>query len=628
MPWQRDNRELTSTPIGVPWETPPAIRVWMMLLWYLLVGPMVSGNVSHQPFKWSLIQLEHSVVIQNRITPGAPSFTAHLSSLVRSYHGWAPIDESTRKYTVQRKAFYMCPANNPGKGYCNHPAEYYCAYWGCETIASEWAPGGGKDQFLTGSVQGGTCWHIYLNVSKPEDLGWTIGRTWGIRFWEPGTDTGGIILIKKEPVPNEPSGVGPNPVIAEEDDSNSIVHTVTISPNINVTENNTPGIPTKIKPSTLTPEVSPLWDMLQASYQVLNATYPNITKHCWLCYNIRPPFYEAIGVDIRFKKANETNPAQCLWNKESGRKQGITMSQVSGKGKCIGNVPKDKRHLCTTIHKSREITAEWLIPADNTKWICSQTGVTPCISLKVFNCITEYCIQVAVIPRLIYHPEDFIYDYQTTQAHHIQKREPFTALTVATLIAVGAAGAGTGITSLVQQNQKFQSLRIAVDEDLARIEKAMTALEQSVKSLSEVVLQNRRGLDLMFMQQGGLCAALREECCVYVDHTGVVRDTMAKLREGLEKRKKDWEVQQNWYESMFNYSPWLTTLLSTIAGPLILLILFLTFGPCIFNKLITIVKGRLEAAHLMLLRKQYEQIEDEGITPILGRAKEPSHIRD
>ncbi|NWU13103.1 ENV2 protein, partial [Cephalopterus ornatus] len=76
--------------------------------------------------------------------------------------------------------------------------------------------------------------------------------------------------------------------------------------------------------------------MLQASYQVLNATYPNITEHCWLCYDIRPPFYEAIGVDSRFKKANGTNPAQCLWNEESGHKQGITMSQVSGKGKCIG----------------------------------------------------------------------------------------------------------------------------------------------------------------------------------------------------------------------------------------------------------------------------------------------------
>lgn len=45
--------------------------------------------------------------------------------------------------------------------------------------------------------------------------------------------------------------------------------------------------------------------------------------------------------------------------------------------------------------------------------------------------------------------------------------------------------------------------------------------------------------------------------------------------------------------------------------------------PFLFNELIAIVKGRLERAHLMLLRNQYEQInrkeEDESI---LQRAKE------
>ncbi|NXM01207.1 ENV2 protein, partial [Tyrannus savana] len=84
------------------------------------------------------------------------------------------------------------------------------------------------------------------------------------------------------------------------------------------------------------PRVSPLWDMLQASYQVLNTTNPNITEHFWLRYDIQPPFYEATGVEGRLRKANGTNPAQCLWSEESGRKQGMTMSQVSGKGKCIG----------------------------------------------------------------------------------------------------------------------------------------------------------------------------------------------------------------------------------------------------------------------------------------------------
>ncbi|RMC20366.1 hypothetical protein DUI87_01215 [Hirundo rustica rustica] len=191
-------------------------------------------------------------------------------------------------------------------------------------------------------------------------------------------------------------------------------------------------------------------------------------------------------------------------------------------------------------------------------------------------------MHVLIVPRVLYHQEEEMYRF-LEETILLRKREVITGITIAMLLDLGATGTATGVSALVTQHQRLSQLQMTIDEDLLRIEKSISSLERSISSLSEVVLQNRRGLDLLLMQQGGLCAALREECCFYADHTRVVRDSMAELRGRLAQRKREREAQRGWFESWFSQSPWLATLVPTLIGPLTMILLTLIFGPCILN---------------------------------------------
>uniref|UniRef100_A0A8B9FEX3 Envelope glycoprotein n=1 Tax=Amazona collaria TaxID=241587 RepID=A0A8B9FEX3_9PSIT len=534
----------------------------------------------------------------------------------------------------------MCPSTGPS--YCNSPGHYYCGYWGCETIASDWktqspdkhlsvkwGPNACKPPTrspLGGTLDKGTCTGIEITILSPQDESWWVGRTWGIRVRDGGVsrDRGGHFLIRKVKLPHDPLPIGPNLVLNPPTFPKKKIAPTSVTttrPNsLSITDKTTNDTVTEsslVRDSGVSEFKDPLWDLMQASYRTLNESKPNLTKECWLCYNIRPPYFEAIGIPGKIQWSSGSNPQECPWDDQRNHTQGITIQLVTGQGKCIGTVPEKYQPLCNrtvtkaNIKERRNQANKWAIPTPGAKWVCSDIGITPCISLDVFN-QSQFCVQVIIVPRLIYHTSEEILHHFEGNLNR-QKREPITVVTLATLLIAGGVGAGTGIVALVK-SQKLQNLQEVVNEDINKIEQSIKNLATSVKSLSEVVLQNRRGLDLLFLKEGGLCVALKEECCSFADHTGVVLDAMAELRKRLDERKKNLETGRSWYENWFNISPWLTTLLSAIAGPLIMLILGLTFGPCILRYVLRFIRERFDMAKLLILtemtRTKYKSVSD------------------
>uniref|UniRef100_A0A663F1M2 Uncharacterized protein n=1 Tax=Aquila chrysaetos chrysaetos TaxID=223781 RepID=A0A663F1M2_AQUCH len=431
----------------------------------------------------------------------------------------------THASRIKGPPIYICPASNFGKGYCNQPGHFYCGYWGCETWASDWNTPGDKHMSIEwmpkgcerptighdGHIYGhcndeGYCKNISIVIKDPENDQWLAGKYWGIRYWEPGPDRGGIFMISKRPLPHDPHPIGPNPIL------NPVLPTL---PNKNHESTQEIPLAVMVHESELQ---DPLWDMMQTSYLALNSTRPDLTEDCWLCYNVRPPYFEAIGKTSKIRWSNGTNPQECDWG-EKNRTRGITLQMVTGQGRCIGKVPINYQPLCNQTISNYAISqhkiqgSKWAIPSGKAKWVCSDIGITPCLSLILFDYEKTFCIQVLIILRIMYHASEEIIQYFEKDRNR-QKREPITAITIATILAI--SGVGTGIASLVK-GREIQNLQMAVDEDLERIQKGIDDLAESVHSLSEVVLQNRRGLDLLFLKDGGLCVALREECCSYVD---------------------------------------------------------------------------------------------------------------
>ena len=121
-----------------------------------------------------------------------------------------------------------------------------------------------------------------------------------------------------------------------------------------------------------------------------------------------------------------------------------------------------------------------------------------------------------------------------------------------------------------------------------------------------MVLQSRGGLDLLIAEKRGLCLLLNEECCFYVNQSGIVRDMAQQLREQIIKwRGKLANSWGNW-SNIWSWASWLLPLTS----PLSMLFAALLFGPCILNVLTQFITSRIESIKLQMVKAQYRPLND------------------
>uniref|UniRef100_A0A8C4YFU1 Envelope protein syncytin-Car1 n=1 Tax=Gopherus evgoodei TaxID=1825980 RepID=A0A8C4YFU1_9SAUR len=105
-----------------------------------------------------------------------------------------------------------------------------------------------------------------------------------------------------------------------------------------------------------------------------------------------------------------------------------------------------------------------------------------------------------------------------------------------------------------------------------------------MSQLRQLALQNRMALDMMLAAQGGTCALINEECCVFVNDT--YSDTFQRtkhLRE-MAKNYSSGQPPYDWWGALWNWLPgfgWVKNLLVGVVGAMVVLIILCCCIQCV-----------------------------------------------
>ncbi|XP_017715313.1 PREDICTED: endogenous retrovirus group FC1 Env polyprotein-like [Rhinopithecus bieti] len=109
---------------------------------------------------------------------------------------------------------------------------------------------------------------------------------------------------------------------------------------------------------------------------------------------------------------------------------------------------------------------------------------------------------------------------------------------------------------------------------------SLASLQWQITSVTQVATQNHRALNLLTADKGGTCMFLNEECCCYINESGLVETnllTLEKIRKGLHQRNFGLGPSFGWWQS--SIAGWVLPFLS----PLLVIGFLLLIAPCVLH---------------------------------------------
>jgi hypothetical protein len=163
---------------------------------------------------------------------------------------------------------------------------------------------------------------------------------------------------------------------------------------------------------------------------------------------------------------------------------------------------------------------------------------------------------------------------------HRTRRAVFLPVLVGIFLAASVAATGFSSGALAHSMIQTQSLSQQVLTGFEDSATSLASLQRQITSLAQVTLQNRHALDLLMADKGGTCFFLWEECCYYINESGLVETHVQSLHK-LSNKVRHYNTALTdtpgcWNSPLFN-------ILTPLIGPLVIICLFLLLAPILFQ---------------------------------------------